>query len=405
MTAGNPIPRAGGAPAIEPLGYWPSGDGDGGGWPVPPARPPGGRGRGLLLVAAALVVAAALGVGVYVGHVAWTRLSVPTSVPPSTVPSGSAVGAPPHAKALATATDPGLVDIDIVDSYQAVEGAGTGMVLSSDGEVLTNNHVIEDATRITATDVGDHRTYQVKVVGYDPTQDVAVLQLTGAAHLHTVRLGDSSSVAVGDGVVAVGNAEGAGGTPSWAAGSVTAIDQSITAQDEVSGATEQLHGMIETNCDIVPGDSGGALVDSAGRVIGMNTAASEGFRFQPGVTQGYAIPIDQARTITGQIEAGQSSSTVHVGPTAFLGVEVATPVSGVAGAQIVDVFAGSPAARAGLTRGDVITAVGGHTVSSPASLSTLLLGETPGTSVSLTVQVFFGISETVTVQLGSGPPQ
>ena len=130
----------------------------------------------------------------------------------------------------------------------------------------------------------------------------------------------------GDSATALGNAGGKGGTPSVATGTVTALNQGITASDEGSGAnSEQLTGLIETNADIQPGDSGGALVNSYGQVIGMNTAASSGTQFQSqsgqAAVQAYAIPVDNAESIAKQVEAGQGSSTVHIGATAFLGIE------------------------------------------------------------------------------------
>ena len=169
-----------------------------------------------------------------------------------------------------------------------------GMVLTSKGEVLTNNHVIEGATSISVTDVGNGVTYGAKVVGYDRTSDVAVLQLEKASGLKTVSLGNSSGVRTGQPVVGIGNAGGTGGTPSYAGGRVTALNQSITASDQGDGTSEQLTGLIETNADIQPGDSGGPLVNSGGKVVGMDTAASAGFSFQQGgsLTQGYSIPID-----------------------------------------------------------------------------------------------------------------
>lgn len=281
------------------------------------------------------------------------------------------------------------------------------MVLGSDGEVVTNNHVIEGATTIKVVDVGNHRTYGATVIGYDLSQDVAVLRLAGASKLHTIERGDSSRAKVGDGVVVVGNAEGAGGTPSYAGGSITALDQSITAQDQVSGATEQLTGMIETNAEVLPGDSGGALVNSTGQVIGMTSAASESYEFQSSTTQGYAIPINQALAVARQIEAGQPSSTVHIGPTAFLGVLARTPPPffGDAGAEVVEVVPGSPAAQAALTPGDLITSVNGQAVTSAESLTDLLLGESPGATARVGYLDLAGQQHSVTATLGSGPAQ
>ncbi len=362
------------------------------------------------IAAAAVLVAAVVGalVGYEVSSSSSTS-SAPKTSPTSTVPSSgrasSASGAPSNAAALAATTDPALVDINVTDSYQAVEGAGTGIVLSSKGEVMTNNHVVEGATTISVVDVGSHKTYSATVVGYDRSQDVAVLRLSGASGLHTLKPGDSSTVKVGDGAVVVGNAEGTGGTPSYAGGSVTALGQSITAQDQVSGATEQLTGLIETNAEVIPGDSGGALVDSAGLVIGMTCAASESYQFQPSANQGYAIPINEALAVAAQIESGRASSAVHIGSTAFLGVSVQSPFFGYQGAEIAEVVPGSAAAQAGLTAGDVITSVNGQAVTSPESLTDLLLGEAPGASVQIGYIDPSGQQQSTTVTVGAGPAQ
>ena len=197
------------------------------------------------------------------------------------------------ASQIAARVDPGLVDVISTDGYQQATSEGTGIVLTSTGEVLTNNHVINGATSIKVVDVGNGKTYTAAVVGYDATQDVAVLQLQGASGLTTASLGDSSSVQTGDSVVALGNAGGKGGTPSVATGSVTALNQSITASDDLSGVSEQLTGLIETNADIQPGDSGGSLVNAYGEVIGMDTAASSAC--QSGQSAGPVGPVGPVR--------------------------------------------------------------------------------------------------------------
>lgn len=353
--------------------------------------------RILVGLLAALVLLAVTGVAVVLGHVVW--------VAPSPTPSSSAHGAPSNAASIAASVDPALVDINLSYTDQALQGAGTGMVLSASGEVVTNNHVVEGATSISVTDVGNGKTYDATVVGYDRTQDVAVLQLMGASGLRRITVGDSSDLAVGDGVVGIGNAEGAGGTPSYAGGSVTALDRTITAQDEMSGTSEQLSGLIETNADIVPGDSGGALANSSGHVVGMDTAGSESFQFQGPSNEGFAIPINEVTRIAGQIESAQASSTIHIGPTAFLGVEVEAPTSGSAGAEIVVVVPNGPASLAGLAPGDTITSFDGQPVSSPESLSNLILGEKPGDSAHLQYSDPSGLQHSVNVQLESGPAQ
>ena len=158
--------------------------------------------------------------------------------------------------AIAAKVSPALVDINSIFSYQSAQGAGTGIVLTSNGEILTNNHVIDGATKISVTDIGNGKTYNAAVVGYDSTHDIAVLQLQGASGLKTATLGDSSKAAVGESVVAIGNAGGTGGTPSNAGGSIVALNQSITASDSLDGASEQLSGLIQVNAGIQPGDSG-----------------------------------------------------------------------------------------------------------------------------------------------------
>ena len=322
--------------------------------------------------------------------------------------SSGAPGGPANAAAIASEVAPGLVDIDSTLSYEGAEAEGTGMVLTSKGEILTNNHVIEGASSIRVVDVGNGKTYGATVVGYDRTADVAVLQLEPASGLQTVRLGNSSSVRKGQGVVGIGNAGGTGGTPSFTGGSVTALDQSITASDEADGTSEQLTGLIETNADIQPGDSGGPLVNNSGKVIGMDTAASAGFSFGLGSasTQGFSIPINTALKIATAITQGHSSATVHVGPTAFLGVGVAASgLGGPTGVVIESVASGSPAAKAGLTEGDTITSCAGRPVSSPTDLVTILQSEKPGASVSLVYLSTSGARRTVTVRLTSGSPQ
>src|SRR5215472_1676649 len=250
----------------------PGGPGFGG-----PGRPQGGRSRrrGIVTGVITAVVAATLG-----GVIAATTAASPAKVLTTSQ--------------IAAAVDPGLVDVNSALGYQNAASAGTGMVLTSSGKVLTNNHVIEGATAIRVTDLGNGRTYRADVVGYDPKHDVAVLQLRNASGLKTVNLGDSSSVEVGQKVVALGNAGGRGGTPSVATGRVTGLNKSITATDEAAGTSEQLTGMIRTNAGIQAGDSGGPLVNTAGQVIGMNTAASSRFQFQSGQsqTQAFAIPVN-----------------------------------------------------------------------------------------------------------------
>src|SRR6266487_2303456 len=362
--------------------------------PPPPPRRNHKRG---LIVTGAVALAAGAAAGGLIGSSHGLTASTMTA----------ASRTPLSASQIAQRVDPALVDVVSTEGDQGATAAGTGIVLTSNGEVLTNNHVIRGATSIKVTDVGNGRTHTAKVVGYDASRDVAVIQLQNASGLTTANLGDSSSVQAGDTVTALGNAGGKGGTPSVATGAVTALNQSITASDEGSGAnSEQLTGLIETNADIQPGDSGGALVNSYGQVIGMNTAASSGTQLQSqsgqSAEQAYAIPIDKAESIAKQIEAGQGSSAVHIGATAFLGIETDGSGSGDSGGfggfggqgdgsgsgtsngvTIAGALSGSAAASAGLTAGDTITSVGGHAVSSTSDIQQALVKYHPGDKISV----------------------
>lgn len=377
--------------------------------------------RSLPSAITALLLVVAVLVGLGIGHGVWNSNHASTLVPqnPSgnqgnggsgfnpfggnSANNGSGSTGPLSGSAAGAAN--GLVDIDTTLSYQNGEAAGTGIVLTPDGYVLTNNHVISGATSISATDIGNGQKYTATVIGYDRTHDVALIKLQGASGLRTSSTGNSGKVSVGESVVGLGNAGGVGGTPSSAPGQVTALGQSIKAADESNGTTEQLTGLIETNCNIQPGDSGGALVNSAGQVVGMDTAASTGFSFETQGNQGFAIPIDQALSIGSQIRSGRASATVHVGDTAFLGVEVDTSsqAAGTPGAVISHVLPNGAAQAAGLTDGSVITALGGASVDSPTTLTNLMGRYHPGDKVSITWSAPNGQTHTATATLAKGP--
>jgi len=415
--------------------------------PEPPRR---SRGRHALGLTATAVVALAVGAGAGIG------LSQGGSTPTGHATATSKTML--TTSQIASRVDPGLVDVTSTLGYQGATAMGTGIVLTSNGEILTNNHVVNGATSVSVRDIGNGKTYKATVVGYDASHDVAVLQLSGASGLTTATTGNSSTVKVGDNVVGLGNAGGAGGTPSVAPGTVTALNQSITASDEGGGSSEQLSGLIETNADIQPGDSGGPLVNAYGEIIGMDTAAStsgsqvggnggsgngfggfggfgdgsgsgfggSGSGFggsgstgsgstgsgstgssssgQDSTTQGFAIPIDSALSIAAQIEAGHASSTVHIGATAFLGLELASSgQQGSSGVALAGAASGTPAANAGLGQGDVVTSLNGQTVSSSTDIQNILGGLHPGDKVSIGWTDASGQSHTATVTLASGP--
>ncbi len=364
---------------------------------------------------------------------------------------------------VAARVEPAVVDIDAAIQYSGgTSSEGTGMVISADGLVLTNNHVIDGATTIKATLATSGKVFRATVVGYDSTHDVALLKLDGATRLRAVAVGNSSQVTPGTPVLALGNAEGQGGLPSLAEGIVNSLNKTISPTDESTGATETLHGMLQTDADIVSGDSGGPLANSAGQVIGMDTANASSSQGSSSVL-GYAIPINTVLSFAHQIAAGQPSATVQIGLPGFLGVLVpqsnstspvqqaqqqrqqiqqqqqqqqqqqgtGLPGSGTgsgqpprraacsnddadtsvpssiapasSGALVDGVLCGTAAATAGLVSGDVITAVNGQAVTTPGSLTAMMSRFRPGTKVTLSWETAGGQRKAGALTLGAAP--
>ena len=424
------------------------------GWGLPAPPPPRRSGRcgrfGVYLAVAAL----AAGIGAAATVVLDQHDSVPASgvsasdipVPPGNAAgSGSSSGL--NQASVEAKVEPGLADINATLTYASETAEGTGMVVNPDGLVLTNNHVIDGATSVSVTLADSGRSFRARVIGYDTIDDVALLQLSGAANLAAVSFGNSSRVRLGVAVLALGNAEGRGVlTP--AAGTIDGLNRSIQASDEGSNTIENLNHMLQTNAQIEQGDSGGALANSAGQVIGMITAANTGSGGQQAGTAGFAIPINSALAIARQIAEGRASSTVYIGLPGFLGVEVAqsnspdprqqeadaqqaakgqggqgkqgvtspacvtggqlpgTP-AGIApagsGALVLGVVCDTAAEAGGLVPGDVITSVDGQTVTTPGSLTTTTSRYHPGTEVLVGWQSTDGAQHMTRFTLGDGP--
>src|SRR5581483_1826169 len=269
---------------------------------------------------------------------------------------------------------PAIVDINTVvqTSSATSQAAGTGLILDSDGDVLTNNHVVNGAIRVRVSIQGRSGSYAADVVGVDPRDDVAVIHIKDISGLPTVTLADSSKLQVGDSVFAIGNALGLGGVPRVTQGQVTALDQTITASEGGSSA-ETLTGMIQSDAEISPGDSGGALANASGQVVGMITAGqATSFRTTTS-SVGFAIPSNTATRIANQILRGEPGNGVLIGPVGYLGVSVQTLSPDAAaqlglgsgdGVLVRGVVSGSPAEQAGIRAGSVITAIDGSAVTS-----------------------------------------
>jgi serine protease Do len=301
-----------------------------------------------------------------------------------------AVAAPGDPIGAAAQVEPSVVRIDTEIDYQGAFGNGAGIVIDPNGQVLTNFHVVSGADRITATVGG--RSYPAELVGYNRRRDIAVLQLLGGAGLPAAPIGDSGALAAGEPVVALGNANGTGGPLTREVGTVTAFGRTVSAEDSLTGSKEQLTGLIEFAAPVVAGDSGGPVVNGAGQVVGVTTAASVTFQFGPG-GEGFAIPINDAMGIANQIRSRAPSADIHIGPPALLGVGVRTAQRG-PGVLIAEVLRGGPAERAGLVGGDVLTVINGTPLDSATTLTYVLDRHYPGDVIDLTWLDVNGVERT-----------
>ena len=412
--------NAGGMAAPEEA--WP---GFNAGLPAPPGHPAAGGppsdrlGRGRIALAAVVAVLVLLsgGIGVWWG-VSRDRGAISSTSQQAPDLSGGGTSG----QSAARAVEPAVVDVNtyvrrnalggsLGDSGELIpEGAGTGMLLSSTGEVLTNNHVIKGASSIKVAISGRSGTFPATVVGADPSADVAVLQIQGVSGLPTVTLGDSSSLTVGQQVIAIGNAFGRGGTPTVTVGTVSALHRTITVGDE-RGGSERLSDLIQTDASIRPGDSGGPLVNTAGRVVGMITAGARNNVDRPTPNVGFAIPSSAAFSVVNQIRSGHASSTIILGQPGYIGVQVENLDAATAnrlglgvtsGALVVGVEPGSPAAGAGISSSAVITALDGTAIGSADALGPAIHTHGPGDKVQVTWVDSSG-SHTSTLTLVAGP--
>jgi S1-C subfamily serine protease len=314
---------------------------------------------------------------------------IPSPSPSSAAPGGAGAGASAaplaggalDVKGILAKVEPSVVDI--VSQSRRETGEGTGIIISPDGYILTNAHVVSGAGKVTVSTAASSKALPATVVGADDGHDVALLKVDGGGALPAAELGRSADVKVGDDVVAIGNALGLRGDPTVTRGIVSALNRTV----------DNLTGMIQTDAAINPGNSGGPLVNSAGQVIGINTAvAADGAQ-----NIGFAIPIDKAKALADRLKSGQGPA-----PTAFLGVSTTDTSDGSGGAQVVDVTSGGPAQKAGIAAGDLIVTVDGKPVSTADALSGLIQAHQPGDTVQVVVERN-GASRTVTVTLGTKP--
>jgi S1-C subfamily serine protease len=277
----------------------------------------------------------------------------------------------------------------VVGSGSADEG--TGMIISKNGLVVTNNHVIAAAVSsgtITVTRSGTTKSEPATLVGTNPVDDVALIRINNVSNLPTVTFGNSNKLEAGDSVVAIGNALGlAAGTPTVTSGIVSALGRTVTAGTDTS--SETLNNMIQTDAAINPGNSGGPLLDSAGDVIGMNTAVagtlSDGENTQ---NIGFAIPVATIQSLLSTLMAGESVVTHG----AFIGVEIESMTPSLqsqygftvsSGAVVMSVISGTGAAAAGVEQGDIIVGINSTTIDSAQDVSSVISSLHPGQRIAL----------------------
>ena len=384
--------------------------------PGPPPRPASIWNRIAAFIVLIAVVAAAAGAGIgwglarAVNNRPVAQATTSPEAPIQQVTPGTSTSPSSTTDAIAAKVSPAIVDINTVLGNGAA--AGTGMLISSTGEILTNNHVVNGSTSITVTVQGRSQKYSAHVVGVDISQDIAVIQIDGSVSgLPTVKFADSSSLEVGQTVVALGNALGRGGAPNVTSGQITALDQTITASSGGS-SSETLNGMIQSDAVIYEGDSGGALVNTSGQVVGMITAGqAQGFRSSASDV-GFAIAANTAVGVVNRIRAHEQAADLTYGQVGFLGVSVQTldafsaqqlGLSVSSGALVTSVQPGSGAEAAGIARNSVITKVGGASVTSSDTLGTAIRSHRPGDGVSVT-WVNQGGTHTATVTLAGVNP-
>ena len=400
---GSLLPPAGYAPGAPPPAW--------AGQPPPPPPDSGmwHRVAAFIVLIAVVAAAAGIGIGFSAARLIGGRPTAGVGLPESPITAAPATGGSPgSASSIATKVYPALVEINTTVGTSAA--AGTGMIISPTGEILTNNHVVAGSTSVTVTVVSRNQRYAAHVVGVNVSHDVAVVQIDqSVSGLPTVQFAHSSGLNVGDTVVALGNALGQG--LHTESGHVTALDQTITAS-EGGGQSETLNGLIQSDALIYEGDSGGALGNSSAQVVGMITAGqAEGFRSSAS-NVGYAIPSDSALGIVNKIRSREQSADLTYGQIGYLGVQARNldaasaaqlGINVSSGALVVAVVPDSPASAAGITRYSVITNLGGQTVDSADTLGPAIKSHKPGDQVSVTWVDTSG-SHTSTATLGGVNP-
>jgi putative serine protease PepD len=377
------------------------GEGDGGSPPNPASYPPApARQRSWLAAVVAAAVLAGAGAGAGVSALMHDSSTRTVTVPSASSRNSSVIAQPSDVQGILAKVGPAVAYVRTQNfspgTFFPSGGAGTGIVLTPDGQLLTNAHVVSGATSIKVTIGSDTQSHDATVMGVDTTHDLALVKINGVSNLPVAQLGSSSDLKVGDSVIAIGNALNLQGGMTVTEGIVSALNRSIDAGGGATSQSESLSGLIQTDAAINPGNSGGPLVNAAGQVVGINTATS-------GDAQniGFAIAIDNAKPVIDNLRKGggstSSGASAQQGNGAFLGVSV---TDGQNGALVQDVDPSAPAGRAGIRQGDEIVSLGGQSVQSADDLTSAMQSHKPGDKVTITFLRGQG-RQSVDVQLAS----
>lgn len=356
---------------------------------IPPTAPHPSPKRSAKIAALVAVAVLSGGTAAVVTHALDGR--GPTTYSPATanVKARSLSGETLDVAQVVAAVGPSVVSIrsNISNGFVQGSAAGTGVIISSDGEVMTNAHVVEGATSVKVTLAGESQARDATVVGADTANDLALLKISGVSNLPAAELGKSSDVRVGDDVVAIGNALALKGGPTVTRGIISALDRTLSTQEAT------MSGLIQTDASISSGNSGGPLVDATGKVIGINSAVAASGQGESAENIGFAIAIDNAMPVIDRLRNHTAAAE-----TGYLGVRTSDPSDGSRGATVVSVESGSAAEKAGLQAGDLITEIDGKTVDGAAALGAAIRSHTPGTPVKITF-IRSGSARTVTADL------
>lgn len=349
---------------------------------VPPQAPQPNGSRSIRnprIVAVILIVAMSLGGGIIGGLIGSSANNSSNGSPLVTAAptDPSKIGTSNVAKAAAVIA-PSIVTIDSVSSSS--EAVGTGIIVTSDGEIVTNNHVVEGATSVRVRLRGQTEPIIADVLGTDPSNDLALIKLRNASGLTAATFADPASLAVGDQVVAVGYALALDGDPTVTTGIISALNRTFTIDENTI-----LNGLIQTDTAISSGNSGGPLINMKGEVVGINTAVATSDSNSAANNIGFSIGVKEVVRVVGILREQSADKTGTQRGQGFLGIRLGSRTDGGSGAVIGEITSGSPAAKAGLRVNDVVLEVNGQTIDGDAALVAIIRDSAPGDKISIKV--------------------